>query len=236
MAILVLQHVAGNTLGELETVLQQKNLEITYVQSRELTDMQADLRGVDGLIILGGFESVTETHKNPHLLREQRMIRQAVTQNLPVFGICLGSQVLSSALGGTVSRNRYEGAEVKEIGWTPLFLNAAGERDPVLQHLEGQAQFQWHEDSFTIPEGAIHLAESELCANQAFRVGEIGSKVYGVQFHPEITRDSIEEWLQKSKTLPEAQKQAIRQETHAQFDDYSAASLAMFSAYCDLAY
>ncbi|HEY9687419.1 MAG TPA: gamma-glutamyl-gamma-aminobutyrate hydrolase family protein [Coleofasciculaceae cyanobacterium] len=236
MSILIVRHVPGNTLGPLEAVLAERGLPIEYVQARKLTERHLALEGLRGLVILGGRESLTEDYKYDYLLREQAMVREAIAQELPIFGICLGSQMIARSLGAPVERNRVNGVAVQEIGWTPITLNAAGKADPVLSQLDGLPQFQWHEDRYHLPPGAVNLAHSALCPEQAYRLGKPGSKVYAVQFHPEMSQELITTWLDESETLPPERKQAIREETDRHFNAAHAASRRMFEAYCDLAY
>ena len=132
--------------------------------------------------------SVMDTDRHPHLAVEMDLVRDAVERDLPVLGICLGAQLIAKALGGQVRRS-----PEREIGWYRLDVtNAAGE-DPLFGHLEASEHvFQWHGDTFDIPEGAVHLASTAGCSNQAFRFGE---RVYGLQFHLEVDEPMIERWL-----------------------------------------
>lgn len=130
------------------------------------------------LIVLGGPMSVYEEDRHPWLIREKRFVRQCVEDGKPVLGICLGAQMLAEALGGTVRRN-----DQKEIGWHPVRRTA--EKHPIFDGMpETFVSFQWHGDTFTLPEGARRLAYSEACGNQAFAYGD---RVLGLQFHLETT-------------------------------------------------
>jgi GMP synthase (glutamine-hydrolysing) len=109
-------------------------------------------------------------------------------RNLPVLGICLGAQLIAKTLGADVYPNKH-----KEIGWYDLHSTTEAGRASILKSL-GQTEkvFQWHGDTFDIPTGAVHLAASPLCLNQAFRYGD---KVYGLQFHLEVDEPMIVRWL-----------------------------------------
>ena len=143
-----------------------------------------DADGYDALIFLGGPMSVNDDL--PYLAREMEWIRQAVAQRRPVLGICLGAQLIARALGATVRSNA-----AKEIGWYDLRFTDAAASDPLFQGLSLETVFHWHGETFDLPPGAELLASSELCRNQAFRLGD---GVYGLQFHLEVTPEMIADW------------------------------------------
>ena len=111
--------------------------------------------------------SANDVDQYPFLAAEVEWIQQAMRQQLPVLGICLGSQLLAKAMGAKVYPNK-----IKEIGWYPLNMLPATAEDPLFAGCEGtETVFQWHGDTFDLPPGAVLLAQSELCKHQAFRVG-----------------------------------------------------------------
>jgi GMP synthase (glutamine-hydrolysing) len=137
-----------------------------------------------GLVVMGGPMSVYETDRFPHLRQEIRLIEQSVAADRPVLGICLGSQMLASALGAPVVKGR------KEIGWHRVVLSEDALVDPVFKGLESSfIAFHWHGDVFSLPSGATSLARSNLTEHQAFRHG---SSAYGVLFHLEVTAETVE--------------------------------------------
>lgn len=234
--ILIVRHVPGNSLAALEPVLTDCGLPFEYVYGRDLSPVQIELQNARGLIILGGRESVAEEEKHGFMAPEKRMILNAVEQNLPVFGICLGAQLIARALGATVERNQVDGVDALEVGWTPITLTPEGERDPVLSALGETSQFQWHSDTFHWPPGSLPLASSSLCPRQAYCLDRPDSKTYAVQFHPEISRAFVGAWLKEAKTMSPEQKQSIWEETEQNFEVYHQASCGMFKAYIVLAY
>jgi GMP synthase (glutamine-hydrolysing) len=124
----------------------------------------------------------------PHLGFEVEAIRAAIDRGLPVLGICLGAQLIARALGAEVRSN---GA--KEIGWYDVSPTPDGAKDALVGRFAGTEKiFQWHGDRFDIPRGAVHLASSAVCANQAFRYGD---NVYALQFHLEVDEPLIARWL-----------------------------------------
>lgn len=138
-----------------------------------------------GLVFMGGPMSVNDDL--PWIAQVEALIRGAVARDIPVLGHCLGGQLMSKALGGTVSRN-----PVKEIGWGEV---AVSDND-VARTWFGEAKhfnaFHWHGETFTPPQGATHLLSSEHCANQAWAIG----KHLALQCHVEMTGEMIAAWCE----------------------------------------
>ncbi len=186
--LLVFQHVASETAGILEPLLRSSGFRIHNVNFQRTPDADPDPRRHDGLVVLGGSMNVVETNAFPHLRTEIEVLKEALAREMPILGICLGAQLLAAALGAEVHP-----APVREIGWYPLQPSPAAENDPLLRHVtHGQHMFQWHSYTFAVPPDAEHLASTATCANQAFRHG---SNAYGLQFHPEVDRETVTRWL-----------------------------------------
>ena len=177
-------------------MLRRAGFRIRYVNFGRHPDAQPSLEGYHGLLVLGGPMSVNDTHRYPHLSTEIKLIEQALQKELPVLGICLGAQLIAKTLGARV----YPSKE-KEIGWYDVHRTEKSRGDPLLgQFRDLEKIFQWHGDTFEIPEGAVHLASSQLCANQAFRYR---ADVYGLQFHLEVDEPMIHRWLSVSENKRE---------------------------------
>lgn len=186
---LVIRHLAFEDLGNLEPALQGQGYAIRYLEAG-VDDLRAISReNPDLLVVLGGPIGVYETDTYPFLTEEIAVIRNRLQAGRPVFGICLGAQLMAAALGARV----YPG-HGKEIGWSPVFPPASVPADNVLAPLfvEGVQVLHWHGDTFDLPKGVQHLAESALYPHQAFAVGRHG---LALQFHPEILGKNVERWL-----------------------------------------
>lgn len=186
--LLVLQHVAAEPAGTLDPLLRERGHRIRYVNFERDPTASPSMDRYHGLIVLGGSMNVADRHDRRHLLTEMGLIEQALSQDKPVLGICLGAQLLAHVLGAPVRR-----MERAEIGWYHLDCTTQGQDDRVLRPLaNGSPIFQWHSWNFDVPNSAEHLARTASCQNQAFRYGD---KAYGFQFHLEANEALINRWL-----------------------------------------
>jgi len=184
MKVRAFRHVPFEDVGHIRPVLESRGVSLECV---DLYRPEASLpdTGVDALIFMGGPMSVNDGL--PYLEIEMSLIRDSVPGGVPVFGVCLGAQLIAKALGAGVEPNAQ-----KEIGWFNVQLTEAAAADPVFRDLGPELTvLQWHAETFDLPQGATLLASSPLCRNQAFR---LGSATYGIQFHPEVTADMIADW------------------------------------------
>jgi len=214
--LLVFRHVAYEILGTLDPLLKDAGFRIKYVNFERHPDAEPSLEGYDGLIVLGGPMNVDEVDKYHNLKTEVKIIREAVKKGLPILGICLGSQLLAKALGAKVRKN-----PEKEIGWYEVSPTKKGQKDPLISNfMQEEKIFQWHGDTFELPDGAKLLASSPLCKNQAFRYGE---NVYGFQFHLEVDTPMIERWLrvpENKKEIEDLNGKVDPEEIRAETPDY----------------
>jgi GMP synthase-like glutamine amidotransferase len=175
-----LQHVPFELLGSIEPWLRAERYEITSTRFFESARLP-DPNEVDLLIVMGGPMSVND-EELPWLLREKRFIRNCIQSGKSVLGICLGAQLIASAAGASVYRNR-----VKEIGWFPV-QGLPSNNGSIFHFPQVFEAFHWHGETFDLPPGAVHIAKSEGCKNQAF---QLGRSIIGLQFHLEMTPESI---------------------------------------------
>lgn len=196
--VIIFKHVAGEVLGTLNPLLKEQKLNIRYVNFERYPSAEPSLEKYQGLVVFGGWMGVYEADRYRHLKVEMRLIEQALKKDIPILGICLGSQILAHVLGANVRRH-----EEKEVGWNDIQLTDAGVNDRLLGHFgKTEKVFQMHGDTFDIPSGAVHLASSSLCHGQAFRYGE---KAYGLQFHLEVDHAMIERFLKVPKNREEVE-------------------------------
>lgn len=203
--------------GYLGEFLTRKGILWTQVNVDAGDSVPEDINGHAGLVLMGGPMSVNDDL--PWIPGVLDLIRQAAGRGIPVLGHCLGGQLMSRALGGTVGPN-----PVKEIGWGSV--SKVG-HDPAPDWLGGLPSsfevFQWHGETFTIPEGAERLLESPFCANQAFL---LDNRHLGLQCHIEMTAPMIEAWCEngadeiaKAADSPAVQQaQAMQQDLAARLD------------------
>ena len=145
----------------------------------------------DALVVFGGSMHVDQEERHPWLTGQHDLLREALESGQPLLGVCLGGQLLARSAGAHVGP-----ASRPEIGWFEIELTPAGKADPVLGALPERFEaFQWHSYAFEVPTDGVLLAENPVCA-QGFRVGETA---WGVQFHPEVTREMLEAWRAKSE-------------------------------------
>lgn len=176
MSTLVLRHKSFEHLGYFAASLP------TPFRYHDLGD-EFDREPYDYLIVLGGPMSANDPEMSPELT----LIAAALERGIPILGVCLGAQLIAKALGARVYPNRE-----LEIGWAPVFFTEAARSDRVFSKIPSPATvFHLHGETFDLPRNAQLLAWSDKTPHQAYRYG---SKVYGLQFHPEVTAEMIEDW------------------------------------------
>lgn len=185
MKVLVLQHIACEPPAAYEDELLARDAEIVRVMV-DRGDALPELDGFAGVIAMGGPMGAYEDDRLPWLAHEKQLIRSAFEAGVPVWGVCLGAQLLAASLGAKVA----PGAE-PEIGVLPVHRRPEADADPVFSVLPKRfLALQWHGDTFALPEGGVLLASSDAYENQAFAVGP----AYGLQFHIEIGAELAREW------------------------------------------
>lgn len=185
MRIHYFQHVPFEGLGSIEewARLQGHSLSATRFFAG---DALPSVEEIDWLVVMGGSMNVYETGKHSWLTKEKRFIEQAVKSDKIVLGICLGAQLIADVLGARVFRN-----QAKEIGWFPVEFTEQAEQSKLFDFFPKQMSvLHWHGDTFDLPSGAVHIARSEACQNQAF---EYARKIVGLQFHLEMTEQSTKQ-------------------------------------------
>lgn len=184
--ILLLEHEEDNPEGYVGQLLEEYAIPADIIR----VDLEAlpDPAHYSAIIAFGGAQHVYEADKYPYFEPEKALLRASVEQDRPILGICLGGQLLASALGASVKRH-----STMEAGFYEIPLTEEGRKDPLYQGLpDAQTVFHWHEDTFDLPTGAVLLAHNELTPNQAFRYGR---RAYALQYHIELDSKMLDTWL-----------------------------------------
>ena len=225
--VLVVQHEPFEGPGTLAEAL--RGCELRMVRTFAGDPVPESL-AEDALVVLGGSMGVYEADRYPYLEDEMRLLRAAVTDGRPVLGICLGSQLLAAALGGSVAKARR-----KEIGWFQVDLLPEGRDDALLDGAPVSfSAFHWHGDAFTLPAGAVPLAASAMTPLQAFRKG---ARAWGIQFHLETDAQVLDAMLDSgAEDLREAgaDPAAIRASAADELPRLRTLALRIFSRWADL--
>lgn len=181
--IAVFRHAESEGPGHFATFIERAGLPWRLIAIDAGEPVPAEPSAYAGLVFMGGPMSVNDDL--PWIAAEIKLIQQAVAQDIPVLGHCLGGQLMARALGGSVTRN-----PVKEIGWGRV----RAVDSPATAHWLGDLQefdaFHWHGETFSIPAGASRILESAHCANQGFALG----KHLALQCHVEMTEPMIRQW------------------------------------------
>jgi GMP synthase-like glutamine amidotransferase len=183
--ILSIQNISFETLGTLRELIKSDGYQVENIEAqKEAVPNNAEQYAA--IIILGGPMAVYDNIE--YLKREQELIRDALKLEIPVLGICLGSQLIAQAIGGNV----HKGGK-KEIGWSNVMLKQAGNKD-LFNGIKTKniKVFQWHGDTYDLPPEATIMASSKRYP-QAFRYGS----TVGIQFHIEVNSEMIQRWAQE---------------------------------------
>ncbi|TAN72110.1 MAG: type 1 glutamine amidotransferase [Gallionella sp.] len=178
-----------------------------------------------GLVFMGGPMSVNDDL--PWIAPVLALIRDAVARDIPVLGHCLGGQLISKALGGTVSRN-----PVKEIGWGVASVSDNDIARDWFGDVQKFQAFHWHGETFTLPQGATHLLSSAHCANQAYAIG----KHLALQCHVEMTAELISSWCEAGAEEVSSSKASPAVQPVEEMQRQMAAELAQLNGVADRLY
>ena len=193
MRVLVVENDKVTLLGQIGVALEEAGAEIDLCRPHAGDAIPADDTAHDAIVVMGGPQNACDDERHAYLPDLARLMRRFGDAEKSVLGVCLGSQLLARAYG---AENLIGTAP--EFGWCTVALTREGVGDPVLSAAaDAFPIFQWHSDTFSLPEGAVRLATNAAAENQAFRLGRA---VYGTQFHFEASRPVVDEWV---RTFPE---------------------------------
>lgn len=221
--VLIFRHVPFEGAGLIECVLRDRAMEFDYADLYLPASSSPEPACYDGLIFMGGPMSVNDDL--PYLRLEEDILRSAVADGKPVLGVCLGAQLMAKALGAGVRRN-----PAKEIGWHALRFTPEAQHDSLFGGLTEETVLHWHGETFDLPAGAVLLASSELCRNQAFRLGQC---VYGLQFHLEVTPEMIADWCQQEANCGDVCELTYPIDPHLYSARMTTLSQKVFGAWCN---
>lgn len=185
---LVLQHLEPEGPARIGDALAAAGVDVVVVRTDRGEAVPDDVAGIDGLVVMGGPMSARSDDGFPSRRAELALLRAAVAAGTPTLGVCLGSQLLAAAGGGTV-----EPGTGLEVGWGPVTLADAATDDPLLAGLGPELPvLHWHGETFALPPGAVLLASSDRYPHQAFR---LGPAAWGLQFHLEVDAPAVDRFV-----------------------------------------
>jgi GMP synthase (glutamine-hydrolysing) len=186
--LLFVRFDGDDTFGVGPAAVQAAGATIRIWNASDPSEPRPALDGVGGLVVFGSVDNVEHADEKPFIKEAAELMREAVDVRTPVLGVCFGGQLLAWALDAPVGKG-----PVRELGFEPIHPTPAAVHDLLFSHLaDGDRAFQWHMDTFGVPEGAELLAAGDGVTNQAFRYGDVA---WGTQFHFEVDRAEIELWL-----------------------------------------
>ena len=184
LPVLIIRHTATEGAGYFSEFLDQHTIPWQLLRIDTGDALPARLNGYSGLCLMGGPMSVNDDL--PWIVPELSLIREAVAQQIPVIGHCLGGQLLAKAMGGVVGAN-----PVKEIGWGEVRVTNANAAADWVGDVQAMRVFHWHGETFTIPPSGVRILDSAHCSNQAFILDD---RHLGMQCHIEMTPQMIQTW------------------------------------------
>jgi len=188
MRFLIIQHLDIEPPALIADVLHETGHELDFVHVSKGEALPQSAHGFAGLIIMGGPQSANDTHL-PYIQAELQWLAQRMHEGLPTLGICLGAQIMAKAAGAAISAS-----PLRELGWHPVFPTPDATSDSLFSSMpeDGVKVFQWHGETFSIPDAATPLVTHPEVPAQAFRLGKAQ---YGMQFHFEVDAPLIEQWI-----------------------------------------
>lgn len=208
MRVLAISHQRDAGPGVFADAVRAAGAELDLWHRAEADAPASDPLTYDAVMAFGGSMHADQEGRHPWLAAEKTLLRELLDRATPLLGVCLGSQLLCEAAGGTAVPARRP-----EIGWVEVELTAAARGDPLLDVLAPRFEaFQWHGYEARPPAGATTLARSDVCP-QAFR---LGGRAWGIQFHAEVSAADAGRWIDEHDGgAGGVDRSALRAETEA---------------------
>lgn len=188
--IYYLKHIDTEGPGTLGKFFEEQGFSSTTIELYNGDSLPQDFDNMEAVVILGGPMNVYEEDRHPFLKAETAFIAELIKRDILTVGLCLGSQLIAKAAGAKVYR-----APVEEIGFFDIKLTSDGLKDPLFYGVgQNNIFFQWHGDTFDVPNQGKLLASGLKCPNQIFK---LGTKVYAFQCHMEITQEDAVAWVKE---------------------------------------
>ena len=214
MRVLSIVHQEDAAAGVFADAVAELDAELTEWVISNGTAPNGRPESYDAVLIFGGAMHVDQENRHAWLRDEDELIRELSARGVPMLGVCLGAQLIAKALGARVGA-----MPSPQIGWVDVEQTPEAANDPVFASLPRRfSSFQWHSYAFELPADAVPLARDPVCL-QAYRAGE---SVWGIQFHAEVTKESVADWFRSSKP-PDAPLDlpALQRETSEKIDAWN---------------
>lgn len=228
----ILTHGQSDGACHLGRIIERRAIAVQTLNVARMPEFELDALEADLLVIMGGPVGVYQADDYPFIKKEITIAKARMAADKPIIGICLGAQIMATALGKEV----YKGAPGMEIGWNKIDITEAGMRSPARHFADkGGVMFHWHGDTFDLPDGAELWASSKAYKNQIYQVGD---NALGVQCHPEISAERMKDWEVRGVSFvtgPEAQLPLAqwRADTEKYIKDLNEASSLFFNEWLE---
>ena len=185
-SVIIFRFIAHEGPGYFGDFLMAQNITWQLVKVDEGEALPSSIVAYSGMVLMGGPMSVNDDL--PWIAPIFALIREAISYDIPVLGHCLGSQLMSKALGGAITQNA-----VNEIGWGEVMVSKNETAKNWFGSIETFNAFHWHGETFSLPQGATHVLASPYCQNQAWSIG----KHLALQTHIEMTAEMVQKWCEE---------------------------------------
>ena len=224
MRVQVFRHSPSDGLGLIQDALDAHGVVCEYADLYRRPESDVSIQKPDALIVMGG--SMSANDDVWFIRHEIDCVQSALRLGKPVLGVCLGAQLIAKAVGERVFPNAS-----KEIGWAPVQFTESAEDDPLFHGFRYEHIFHWHGETFDLPQGAHLLASSAACRYQAFRLGD---RVYGLQFHLEVTPEMIQQWCREDEACGVAREVSVPVDPYAHSARSMEIARTVFARWCAL--